>query len=63
MALVNVPIVAAVRPVTSFSLQGGAVDGAVPCTEPTDMPWGQRISRMRDCDGVVVEICSPMAVE
>ena len=37
--------------------------GAVPCTEPTDMPWGQRISRVRDCDGIVVEICSPMAVE
>jgi uncharacterized glyoxalase superfamily protein PhnB len=35
--------------------------GAIPLTEPQDMPWGQRMSRVRDCDGVIVEIASPMA--
>lgn len=35
--------------------------GATPLTQPQDMPWGQRMSRVRDCDGVIVEIASPMA--
>jgi len=34
--------------------------GAVAVTPPTDMPWGQRLSRVRDCEGVLVEIASPM---
>jgi len=34
--------------------------GAPPVTEPTDMPWGQRLARVKDCDGILVEICSPM---
>jgi len=34
--------------------------GALPVTEPTDMPWGQRLGRVKDADGILVEICSPM---
>lgn len=34
--------------------------GATPLTDPADMPWGQRLCRVRDCDGIMVEICSPM---
>jgi lactoylglutathione lyase len=34
--------------------------GASPVTSPTDMPWGQRVSRVRDLDGILVELASPM---
>ncbi|AUX35118.1 MULTISPECIES: VOC family protein [Sorangium] len=33
--------------------------GAAPVAEPHDMPWGQRVSYVRDLNGVLVEICSP----
>ncbi|KYF59269.1 lyase [Sorangium cellulosum] len=33
--------------------------GATPVAEPHDMPWGQRVSYVRDLNGVLVEICSP----
>ncbi len=33
---------------------------ALPVTKPTDMPWGQRLARVKDCDGILVELCSPM---
>jgi len=36
-------------------------NGAVKVTEPNDMPWGQRLGRVKDCDGILVEICSPMS--
>jgi len=34
--------------------------GALPVLEPVDKPWGQKVSYVRDLDGVLVEICSPM---
>ncbi|WP_437619272.1 VOC family protein [Sorangium sp. So ce1151] len=40
-----------------------AVDaGATPVAQPHDMPWGQRVSYVRDLNGVLVEICAPWAV-
>lgn len=33
--------------------------GAAPVAEPQDKPWGQRVSYVRDLNGVLVEICSP----
>ncbi|WP_437542670.1 VOC family protein [Sorangium sp. So ce367] len=33
--------------------------GAAPVSEPHDKPWGQRVSYVRDLNGVLVEICSP----
>ena len=39
-----------------------AVDaGAKVVTEPTKKPWGQTVSYVRDINGFVVEICSPIA--
>lgn len=35
--------------------------GATPVTEPTAVPWGQTVSYVRDLNGVVIEICSPVA--
>jgi lactoylglutathione lyase len=32
--------------------------GAISVVEPQQMPWGQTISRVRDCNGVLVSIVS-----
>ncbi|MFM9106171.1 MAG: VOC family protein [Chloroflexota bacterium] len=34
--------------------------GAVAVKEPAVMSWGQTVSYVRDLDGVLVEICSPV---
>ena len=35
--------------------------GAVAVHEPSVKPWGQTIAYVRDINGVLIEICSPMA--
>lgn len=35
--------------------------GATPYTEPTEKPWGQTVAYVRDLDGVLVELATPMA--
>lgn len=35
-------------------------NGAKPLQEPQTKPWGQTVSYVRDCNGFLVEICSPM---
>ena len=38
-----------------------AIDaGAVAVVAPNRKPWGQTVSYVRDCNGVLVEICSAM---
>ncbi len=34
--------------------------GAVATSKPTQKPWGQVVSYVRDCNGMLVEICSAM---
>lgn len=34
--------------------------GATPVSEPTDKPWGQTVAYVRDVNGMLVEICSPI---
>lgn len=34
--------------------------GARPAAAPAAKPWGQTIAYVRDLDGVLVELCSPM---
>jgi lactoylglutathione lyase len=34
--------------------------GAVSISSPKTKPWGQVVSYVRDCNGVLIEICSPM---
>ena len=34
--------------------------GAVEVSPPAQMPWGQTISYVRDLNGLLVEICSPI---
>ncbi len=35
--------------------------GAVAVAEPKIKPWGQTVAYLRDLDGVLIELCSPMA--
>ncbi len=38
-----------------------AVDnGATPLKKPLQKPWGQVVSYVKDCNGFLIEICSPM---
>lgn len=34
--------------------------GALPVSQPSQKPWGQHVAYVRDLDGVLVEIASPM---
>ena len=34
--------------------------GAIPVSPPTDKPWGQTVSYVRDLNGCIVEIASPV---
>ena len=34
--------------------------GAIPAVEPFEKPWGQTVAYVRDINGVLVELCSPM---
>lgn len=34
--------------------------GALPVQKPIAKPWGQTISHVRDNNGILIEICSPM---
>ena len=34
--------------------------GATLVMEPTVKPWGQTVAYVRDCDGNLVELCTPM---
>ena len=35
--------------------------GATPLREPETKPWGQTVAYVRDSDGHIVEICTPMS--
>jgi len=35
--------------------------GATAITEPTQKPWGQTVAYVRDRDGVIVELCTPVS--
>ena len=34
--------------------------GAIPLTLPEQKPWGQMVGYVRDKDGTLIELCSPM---
>jgi lactoylglutathione lyase len=34
--------------------------GATAITQPTQKPWGQTVAYMRDSDGAIVELCTPV---
>lgn len=49
------------RPHVDELYQRALKGGATSVAEPKDEPWGQRVSYVRDPDGHLLEICSPVA--
>lgn len=43
-----------------MSFDTAIANGAVSASEPEEKPWGQTVSYVRDINGVLVEICSPI---
>ena len=35
--------------------------GAIPVAAPKEKPWGQTVAYLRDLNGFLVEICSPVS--
>lgn len=35
-------------------------EGCTTVSEPEEQPWGQTVACVRDCNGVIVELCTPM---
>lgn len=35
-------------------------NGAIAVKEPTKKPWGQDVAYVRDLNGIIIEICSPI---
>ena len=35
--------------------------GAEPSSKPSEKPWGQIVAYVRDLNGVIVELCSPLS--
>ena len=40
--------------------QKAVTNGAVPLKEPVEKPWGQIVGYVRDCNGLLIEICTPV---
>ena len=45
----------------SAAFQRAVEAGAEPVTAPKQKPWGQLVCYVRDINGILVEICSPMS--
>lgn len=43
------------------TLQAALGLGAILVSEPVQKPWGQTVSYIRDLDGFLIELCSPMS--
>jgi lactoylglutathione lyase len=49
-----------VIPDVTAAYDKAVVEGAMPISAPQTKPWGQIVSYVRDCNGFLIEICSPM---
>ena len=45
------------------SLQKAVEAGAMLVQDVTEMPWGQQVSYVRDINGFLIEICSPIQTQ
>lgn len=44
----------------SEAFERAVKNGALAVSQPETKPWGQTVSYVRDCNGFLVEICSPI---
>lgn len=52
--------VALVTPDVESAFQAAVKNGAAALKKPVQKPWGQIVGYVRDCNGFLIEICSPM---
>ncbi len=52
-----------VTPDVVAAFDTAVANGAQPVVAPTDKPWGQTVSYLRDLNGCLVEIASPMGAK
>jgi len=52
--------VAFVTPDVAAAFAAALQNGATELKKPTQKPWGQTVAYVKDCNGFLVEICSPM---
>ncbi|WP_338871807.1 VOC family protein [Myxococcus stipitatus] len=50
-----------VTPDVPAAFQRAVQSGAIPVQPPKQKPWGQTVAYVKDLNGVLVELCSPMA--
>ncbi|MBZ4420793.1 VOC family protein [Myxococcus sp. RHSTA-1-4] len=53
--------VALVTPEVQAAFERAVKAGARPVQPPRQKPWGQTVAYVRDLDGVLVELCTPMS--
>jgi lactoylglutathione lyase len=44
----------------AITLEKALLAGAIVAEEPKQKPWGQTVAYVRDVDGFLIEICTPM---
>jgi lactoylglutathione lyase len=49
-----------VTPDVPAAYEHALASGAVSVAAPQDKPWGQTVAYVRDCNGLLVELCTPM---
>jgi uncharacterized glyoxalase superfamily protein PhnB len=52
--------VALVTPDVQAAYERAVKAGALPARPPKQKPWGQTVAYVRDRDGVLVELCTPI---
>jgi len=52
--------VALITPDPAVAFERAVKAGAHKVMAPTKKPWGQTVAYVRDCDGNLVELCTPM---
>jgi lactoylglutathione lyase len=46
--------------IVSAAFANAVATGAVVVAKPKVKPWGQTVAYVRDLDGILIEICSPI---
>lgn len=52
--------IAFITPDVKQAYQHALNEGAITVKGPSTKPWGQEVAYLRDINGIIVELCSPM---
>lgn len=57
---VEVGLVAGDGAAVRLAYEAALAAGCAPVLPPAEKPWGQTVAYVRDCNGLLVELCSSM---